>query len=469
MRRQILTMTALAVTLAVVLFGVPLGIVARSLINADQRQTLERTALRGAITVSNDALLSADPIELPPTGTDVTLGIYDTDGRLVAGEGPDAPADVIQDPQAADIGDSSTPSEIVVVVPVSDQEHVIAVARAASPRSAVQRRVAETWALMAGAAVAAVAAAIGMAGARVRRLTEPLDRLTQTAEDLGNGNLAARAPHSGVDEIDRTGTALNRTASQLQDLIEHERQFTERASHQLRTPLTGLRLALDSALASHGTDIRDAAREALSVTEDLERTIDDVLAVSRAGSQPSERIDATQVLDDVLRRWRPQLRAASRDLVVEAHDPPVAHASASAVRQILDVLVDNALRHGRGTVTVTARSSSQALAIDVVDQGSTAGRLLVPLASSPDRPSGRIGLRMAQSLADSQDGRLLHDHTAPTTRFTLLLPADVESGPDVDPNKQGHRDADKSGDLEDRSQRRTTGIFQWRPSLTRHR
>ena len=434
MRRQILTLSVMAVTLAVTVFGVPLAVVARQLIYADQNLTLERLALRGAIAVSSDALLSGDPVELPAGDPQVDLGIYDTAGHLVSGHGPAVGGAGLQAALTAQVADASTSAEIVVAVPVSDQEHVIAIARAAYPRSAVQRKVVTAWSLMAAAAAIAVLSAVIVARVRTRRLTEPLRQLTAMAEELGGGNLAARAPHSGIDEIDRTGVAMNRTASRLQDLLERERQFSARASHQLRTPLTGLRLTLETALVAPSGDLHGAAREALSIAGELERTIDDVLTLSQGDPRPGEAIDAATVLDDIARRWGPRLRTAGRELVVRTDDPPVGLASLAGVRQILDVLLDNALRHGRGTVTVVARRSTQALAFDVIDEGSTAGRRLVadpPTTPPPTTPppTERIGLRMAASLAAGQGGRLVHDHTAPTTLLTLLLPAGASDAP----------------------------------------
>jgi signal transduction histidine kinase len=95
------------------------------------------------------------------------------------------------------------------------------------------------------------------------------------------------------------------------------------------------------------------------------------------------------------------------------------------VRQILEVLLDNALRHGRGRVTVTARDGGGAVALDVADEGVLPpGGSLVPsqVEEATTPPGGhRLGLRMAASLAEGVGGRLVHAHTEPTTRMTLLL------------------------------------------------
>ena len=108
----------------------------------------------------------------------------------------------------------------------------------------------------------------------------------------------------------------------------------------------------------------------------------------------------------------------------EPHPP--ASASEPAVRQILDVLLNNAFRHGAGQVVVTARGSGDALAIDVSDEGRAPGdRSLVPgpdVDEPPPEGGHRLGLRMASSLALGTGGRLVHAHTEARTRMTLLLP-----------------------------------------------
>src|SRR5206468_1058583 len=112
-------------------------------------------------------------------------------------------------------------------------------------------------------------------------------------------------------------------------------------------------------------ELRIAAGEAIGTADHLASTIDDVLALARGGT-PAEPVAVQELLDGAQQRWAGPLRAAGRELVLALDDPPPALASPAAVRQILDVLLDNALQHGRGTVTLIARRSSGALALDVV-------------------------------------------------------------------------------------------------------
>jgi len=134
----------------------------------------------------------------------------------------------------------------------------------------------------------------------------------------------------------------------------------------------------------------------------------------------------TELLVDAERRWHGLLAAQGRPLRLMTNEPPLARASEAAVRQIVDVLIDNAYRHGRGAVVITAREANEAAAIDVEDDGSTIGLDLLPDGAAAARTpttGQRLGLSLARRLAESENGRLLHARTEEHTRLTLLLPS----------------------------------------------
>lgn len=424
MRSRILRVAVLAVTVAVTLFGVPLAIAVRALLYSDETNELERLALRGAVTVSPDSGLG-DPIELPPTESSVQLGIYDRTGQRIAGTGPAQGDRAVSRSLRGQVIDQGTSEQLVVAVPVTVGEGVVAVSRAASPRGALQRTAVKTWAGMFVLALAAGGCACIFAAAQARRVNRPLERLVEGARDLGAGNFGRRVEPSGVEEIDRAGDALNLTAEQLDDLLRREKSFSAHASHQLRTPLTSLRLGLETALATPGADLEKAARRAVVAAEHLSRTVDDVLSLARGSATNNAVVDVPDVLAGVRARWHGPLAELGRPLRIDDDSaPPRAGGSGAGVRQILDVLLDNALQHGTGEVTVVVRETDAAVAIDVIDEGSTRDRPLLP--SREDRGEGeasadRLGLAMATALAQRQGGRLLHARTETRTRLTLLL------------------------------------------------
>ncbi|MDX6307042.1 MAG: hypothetical protein QOI06_88 [Nocardioidaceae bacterium] len=415
MRRKILFVALTAVALAVTTFGVPLALLIAQNVTSQERSEIERLALRAAVQMTPDSF-TGDPVRLPNQTESEPVGLYNDSGTRVQGAGPGKLEPDLRRSLHGTIAQGTTDEEIVVAVPVSAHERVIGVVRAASPLSEVSGQVHRDWLVLGllGVAAAAVAGAIAMV--QSRRLARPLQRLERVATELGDGNLGARAPTSGVAEIDRASAALNVTAARLGALIAREQSFSAQASHQLRTPLTGLRLQLEAGLESDAAGLQAAARSAIHSADELSRTIDDVVTLARLSSPRGPLLSMEDLLEDVRRRWSGLLGARGRDIVIVLEDPPRTPTPVAAVRQVLDVLIDNAYRHGRGTVTVRARASSGALALDVIDEGHA--EAVLP-------PSGEgLGLAMALSTAVGQGGRLMHVTDEAQTRITLLIPGE---------------------------------------------
>ncbi|MGZ4590854.1 MAG: HAMP domain-containing sensor histidine kinase [Actinomycetes bacterium] len=429
MRRGITRVALITAMLAVLVFGVPLAYVMNRLLLGNEQSELEQLALRAAVSIPADVATVPARVQLPETESSVRLGVYGVSRRRIAGTGPLRADAAVREALHARVSHQGTGRELVVAVPVLENEKVTAVVRAASPRAAIAARSFGVWAAMVGLALLAGAAAAALAVVQARRLARPIERLEAVAEQLGGGNFSARAEPSGIDEIDRAADALNKTAQRLGDVVSRERAFAAHASHQLRTPLTGLRLTLDTALSTPGADLAQAARAAIQTADELSRTVDDVLSLTRAAAGPARSLDLAVLLADTERRWRGLLAAEGRPLRVQLEDPPLARASEAAVRQIVDVLIDNAFRHGKGAVVVTGREANDAAAVDVQDDGSTTGVALLPDGVTvPEREGGsHLGLALARRLAESEDGRLVHARTEPHTRLTLLLPAADES------------------------------------------
>jgi signal transduction histidine kinase len=434
MRRRILGVAITAAVVAIALFAFPLAIAVHQLYLTNEQGELERAALR-AVAAGEPAFASGDPIELPHTEADLSVAFFGTDGRRVAGSGPATADSSVARALTGQVVQGDVAGSLVEVVPVSEGERVIGAVRAATPVANVWRRTALTWAAMLALALAAVAVAVVVARRQARHLSSPLESLADVARTLGEGDFSVRTTTSLVPEIDQTGEALNATAARLGQLVERERSFSANASHQLRTPLTGLRLGLETALDGTHAQLRDAAEDAIASADELEGTIEELLRLARGsdrvrGATATTAAALEALFAEVVQRWHVPLLSSGRPLRFSVEPgTPTTSCSQAAIRQILDVLLDNALRHGSGAVDLVARDSGSAVAIDVRDEGthlSTTGNIFERGYSTGEGHG--IGLALARDLAQVRGGRLVLARTVPLTVFTLLLPATVEEG-----------------------------------------
>lgn len=426
-RRRIVTLTVLAAVLAITLFGVPLGVGVVRVHERTSTHDLERAADTVMIAVTADLAVGRSPeIKKSAAVMDADIGIYSPTGKLIKGTGPAVEDEIVRAARATDMATGEVGEELVLAVPVMSGASMVGLVRAAVPAAELDERIWLSWLRMAGLAAIAIAAS-WLIGLRIAaRLARPLEDLAGTAERLGEGDFTVRSRRTGVPEIDQVAEALDVTAGRIGETLERERTFSSDASHQLRTPLTGLRLQLEAALESPGRDPYATIRDGIASADRLERTIDDLLALAKQTRAPRAVLDLDKLFEEVRQTWHGLLAERGRALRISGREALPARAAAAAVRQVLAVLLDNAATHGRGTVSVLARDAGDALAIDVSDEGG------VPDGSDPfskthdesAAPEGHgIGLRLARSLAEAEGGRLRLSSPSPTT-FTLLLPAE---------------------------------------------
>ncbi|MFI2206121.1 histidine kinase dimerization/phospho-acceptor domain-containing protein [Streptomyces sp. NPDC020192] len=427
MRQRVVRVALITALVAVVLLAVPLALAIRSSLYAGQRDTLERAALAAAVRVSPD-YAAGDPVELPHAPAGGRIGLYDPQQRLRAGNGPGTGDAPVRRAGAGQVIRGRSGSDLVAAVPVSHAERVIGVVRASSPADAVRDRVLTAWAVLLGVTVVAVTLAVLVARRQARVLATPLEDLSRHCRAVTEGDLNARAAPSSIPEIDQVARTHNEMLHSLSELLRHERDFTSNASHQLRTPLTGLQLTLEAGLEQRDdARLRPVVEEALMTTRRLHDTVEAVLRLSRSRSllRPAP---ADLAMEDLLRasdeRWHGVFADEGRRLEHVSGDVPGDVAvPGGPVTEILDVLLDNARTHGHGTVRVTVRDLDDALAFDVADEGETRGDTtgLFERGHTGSGTGTGIGLALARDLAASIGGRLSLTSSAPAT-FTLLVP-----------------------------------------------
>jgi signal transduction histidine kinase len=417
-----LTSMLAVAAVAIVLFAIPLGLVVGRLYKSQETTRLEREATRAVGAVPASGLSGVDPVEAPFAPHGLRLAYYDDHGRLVAGKGPANGGRAVDDALHGRVGETDG-ANLVVAVPIQQDEKVVGVARAAESTASLHARVYTTWAAMLGLGILALAAAAVLARRQARRLAAPINDIENLAIRLGAGDFAAHIDPHDVPELDRAADALNRTATQLGELITRERAFTADVSHQLTTPLTSLRLGLEGAVLTPGTDPRAAISEAIVEVDRLQRTVTTLLAIAR--DVPSQgSCDAGRCCVEVAERHFGTLAAAGRPLRVDIGDQlPLAACSADALQELIEVLVDNAERHGRGAVTLRARAVGAGVVIDVEDEGPGITRAPAEIFERRvSRANGHgIGLALARAIADAHGARLQLARPAPHPLFSIAL------------------------------------------------
>ncbi len=272
-----------------------------------------------------------------------------------------------------------------------------------------------------------IVAAFGLVGAAVlawvqaRQLARPLERLARAATRLGDGDFTASAPtSSGITEIDSIARAIRLSANRVERMLESERGFTADATHQLRTGLTGLSIRLELLERHSDPDVVAEATETLSQIHDLNTTLDELLRVARKGSTGERtEIDLASLVEHHVVDWQAMYAKKRRQIVVTVGVVEPVVGTPGLVGQILNVLFENALNHGRGTVAVLVNGTS----VLVEDEGSGVDEATA--ATIFDRPTdhqaahGR-GLALARRLAEADGGRLELTELSPAT-FTLSL------------------------------------------------
>lgn len=285
--------------------------------------------------------------------------------------------------------------------------------------------------LLAQLAVANVTA-LAVASAFGYRLTRaallPVERYRAQAEQVAGGAAGVRldVPDGVDDEVSRLGHTLNRMLTAQEQTAAQQRQFLADASHELRAPLTVLTSEVELALRRPRTpaEYEQTLQQVALDTARLVALADQILDLeqgNRAGRDTGSSTDAAAAAERAAVRARSRLVDSGRDVTLEPSAAPVmVPFTATALDQVLGNLTDNAVIHGRGTVTVTVRTAAadqadgSVVMLAVSDDGPGPPTEFIPHAlerfrrADPARstPGNGLGLALVHSLVAHPGGEL---------------------------------------------------------------
>jgi signal transduction histidine kinase len=304
---------------------------------------------------------------------------------------------------------------LYTAVPVTNNSVKVGAVRVTQSLDAVEARIRR--AVLALVAIGAFALVLGLALAWVlaSSLSKPLRSLAETARRVEAGDLDARAKGSGASEQREVATAFNDMTDRLGTVLAAQREFVANASHQLRTPLTGLRLRLESARAKGGEAARPELEAAEREVERLARLLTSLLTLAREGDKagPSRPVSLARVAERAHERWAGAAQQDGRSLELVGNGDATIDASDEDLAILLDNLIENALRYSPSRVAVDWGREDGEAWLAVLDEGPGLAegeekRLFERFArgsAGSDRSGTGLGLAIVEALARRWQGR----------------------------------------------------------------
>jgi signal transduction histidine kinase len=356
--------------------------------------------------------------------------VVDEEGVLTAdSEGPDEQGTFFATPGRpeieialggephSEIRDSQDLSEDIMAtaVPIPDESRIVGAVRVTRSVQHVNDRVRNVTLGLLAIGGAALFAGLLLAFGLARSFSRPLVSLAGAARRLGSGDLSARAQDvGGATEIEDLGRSFDEMAGRLERTVRAQREFVANASHQLRTPLTGMRLRIESAIAE--TEDEDVKRQLAAAEREVDRLseiVDRLLTTSRNVEEgDATEVDLADAVARAVARWGERAKRLESTLVTQGAGE-TAQGDPADIDQILDNLIHNAISYAPGHVTIETgrRDGSAVLAVKDLGPG-------IPVADLPrvtDRfyrgrgtPAGGsgLGLAIARDLAEKWGGTL---------------------------------------------------------------
>jgi two-component system OmpR family sensor kinase len=262
----------------------------------------------------------------------------------------------------------------------------------------------------------------------------PVERMSERAATISAASAGRRLPVSAADdEISRLGRRLNEMLARLEAALERERMLVSNASHELRTPLALIKAEIELALdePESAPALAAALRSAGEETDRLSQLADDLLLLARvdSGALPlrRSRVSVRDLLGTIATRFQRRATDAGRQIEVSASADLVVLADRRRLEQALANLVENALRHGAGTISLRGDVEGGLLQLAVIDEGAgfpsdfTARAFERFSRADGSKAGAGLGLAIVAAIAQAHGGTASASN-APAA-VTLSLPA----------------------------------------------
>ena len=265
------------------------------------------------------------------------------------------------------------------------------------------------------AALIGIGLAVGISAYPVvRHLTRKLEALQHGVAAFGSGDLSARIAMSGQDEIAKLADTFNASAERIEQLVNAHKTLLANASHELRSPLTRLRIAVEGV---GGADGRPQTRAEIARNiEELDALVDEILLASRLQANAAfemklERVDLVGLLAE-------ECAAHGADLCAAGDQIPTIDADARLLRRLFRNLLENAVRHGGGQPPEVSVGKGVAEAhVEVCDRGpgvpdAERERIFEPfyrMKNVAESAGGAgLGLALVKQIAERHGGGVIH-------------------------------------------------------------
>jgi two-component system, OmpR family, sensor kinase len=343
-------------------------------------------------------------------------------------------------PQGERHSDSLDEDLLFTAVPVVTRGRREGAVRVTQSVDSVNSEVRSDVIALIGVAAVVLLLGLGLAWVLAGSLARPLRGLAATARRVADGDLDARAREEGSSEQREVAASFNDMTERLARALRAQREFVANASHQLRTPLTGLRLRLEAAsLKASDPDVERELVAAERETVRLARLLSELLTLARERERPEpEQVSLAEVGGAAQERWEGPAETGGRRLEVRGDGDPVVAATEADLAVILDNLVENALNYSpiASTVTIEWGTTGESARLAVLDQGPGIDatekdrvfeRFFRGAASHGGAPGTGLGLAVVEALAGRWGGSVtLDDRPEGGTCAEVLLPLSRE-------------------------------------------